>query len=330
MSRVAALGIERIALIERLHRTQGQLKESLKQKTGELEMANAKVRALNRGLESRVTERTRALERSNRQLRESHAESLHQARVRGMGQVASSFAHEINNPLGALAANLQFMRENLDELRARIAHAAPDATDALRALDEFEGVIGESQDGAARVSEIIASLKRLGGGEDSTHTVALNALIADAAMLLEERLKAAAELDLRLGTLPDVEGDGLELSHVVLALMTNAVEALERQDHRGRIAVTTFASGERVTLMVKDDGGGIEPGLLDHVFEPFTTTKTEPGAGLGLHTAYQTVERHGGTIRLRSKPGEGTTVTVVLPAQARAAVDAESEAPAGS
>jgi C4-dicarboxylate-specific signal transduction histidine kinase len=323
VSRVAALGLEKIALVDRLQRAQAQLEADAKQRTAELEMAKAKIRALNRGLESRVKERTRALDDSNRQLREAHAAAIHGARVRGMGQVASSFAHEINNPVAALAANLQFMRENLDELRARVAAAG--AADALRGLEEFEAMISESQEGARRVSDIIGSLKRIGGEENPQHTVEVNALVADAVMLLEERLRAAAEIDLRLGTLPEIEGDGVELRQVVLALLTNAVEALERQGVRGHVGVTTFAAGDRVTLMVKDDGAGIEPGLLEHVFEPFTTTKSEPAAGLGLHTAYQTVQRHGGTIRLKSKPGEGTTATVVLPLRARAGTPVVTE-----
>lgn len=328
VSRVAALGLEKIALVDRLQRTQAQLEATVRQRTADLEMSNAKVRALNRGLESRVKERTRALDDSNKKLRATQAAAIHSARVRGMGQVASSFAHEINNPVAALAGNLQFMRENLDDLRARIAAAAPGAVDAMRALEEFEAVIGESQEGCKRVSSIIASLKRIGGEENPQHTVGVNALVADAAMLLEERLRATAELELHLGTLPEVEGDGVELGQVVLALLTNAVEAVEKQGARGHISVTTFAAGDKVTMTVKDDGCGMAEGLLQHVFEPFTTTKSEPAAGLGLHCAYQTVQRHSGTIRLNSKPGEGTTATVVLPAKARATADATAEAQA--
>ncbi|MFI5401599.1 MAG: ATP-binding protein [Planctomycetota bacterium] len=324
VSRVAALGLEKIALVDRLQRTQALLEEALRQRTAELEMSNAKVRALNRGLESRVKERTRALDDSNKKLREKQAAAIHGARVRGMGQVASSFAHEINNPVAALAGNLQFMRENLDDVRARIAASAPGATEAMRALEEFEGIISESQEGAKRVSSIIASLKRIGGDENPQHLVSVNALVADAAMLLEERLRAASEIDLRLGTLPDVEGDGVELGQVVLALLTNALEAVEKQGARGHIAVTTFATGDKVTLTVKDDGCGMEPGLLERAFEPFTTTKSEPAAGLGLHCAYQTVQRHAGIIRLASKPGEGTTATVVLSVKARAPAEAKT------
>lgn len=326
VSRVAALGLEKIALVDRLQRKEAQLEGTVRQRTSDLEMTNAKVRALNRGLESRVKERTRALDDSNRKLRETQAGAIHRARVRGMGQVASSFAHEINNPVAALAGNLQFMRENLDDMRARIAAAGPAAVDAMRALEEFEAIIGESQEGARKVSSIIASLKRIGGEENPQHTVSVNALVADAAMLLEERLRAAAEIDLRLGTLPDVEGDGVELGQVVLALLTNSLEAIEKQGVRGRITVTTFATGDRITLTVKDDGCGMEEGILQHAFEPFTTTKSEPAAGLGLHCAYQAVQRHGGTIRLASKPGEGTSATVVLPVKVRAPADAPAEA----
>jgi signal transduction histidine kinase/signal recognition particle receptor subunit beta len=326
VSRIAALGLEKIALVDRLQRAQARLEETVRQRTSDLEMSQAKVRALNRGLESRVKERTRALDASNRKLRETQAAAIHSARVHGMGQVALTFAHEINNPVGALAANLQFMRENLDEARARIAAAAPDAVDALRALEEFEAIISESQEGASRISSIITSLKRIGGEENPQHTVSVNALVADAVMLLEERLRAAAELDLNLGTLPDIEGDGVDLGQVVLAILTNAVEAVENQGVRGHIRATTFAAGDKVTLTVMDDGCGMAEGLLEHIFEPFTTTKTEPAAGLGLHVAYQSVQRYGGTIRLKSKPGEGTTATVVLPVRARAPADAPTEA----
>lgn len=90
--------------------------------------------------------------------------------------------------------------------------------------------------------------------------------------------------------------------------------------------VTTFQAKNRVTMMVNDTGDGIAPEVVPTVFEPFTTTKEEEGAsaGLGLHCALKAVEGHGGTIKLRSKPGEGTTVTVMLPLTPSAAVSPAS------
>jgi signal transduction histidine kinase len=316
ISRLAALGLDKIALLDKVQQIRAAQEEAVRERTAQLEMAYAKIRALNRGLEARVTERTRALEEANKKLKEARAAAVHGARLRGMGQLAASFAHEINNPVAGLSANLDYMCENLDELRARIATTSPDAVSGLSALEEFEEVIVESRQSVERITAIIASLKRFGGEEEQDHRFALNAVVADSITLLEERLQANSELDLHLHDLPQIAGDSLELRHVVLALLTNSVEAIERSGARGTITITTFATGDKITMTVKDTGDGIEEALLQRVFEPFVSTKDgEPGAGLGLHSAYKAVRSAGGTMRIRSKRGEGTTVTVVLPTE---------------
>jgi signal transduction histidine kinase len=314
IARLAALGLEKIGLLDKVQRFNASLEDAVRERTGQLEMAHAKVRALNRGLESRVKERTRALEEANRKLKGARAGSEHAARLRGIGHVATAFAHEVDSPVTGLNAHLQDMRESLDEVRAQVAKVAPEASESLGAIDAFDGILEECIDSAQRVSDIVASLRRLGGGEEPGETFSLNSIVADAAMLLEERIQAGADLELSLGALPEIEGDGQEMSHVVMGLITNAVEAIERKGdaRRGRISITTFHSSHKITLTVQDDGCGIDADLLPRVFEPFTSTKGDPNAGLGLHAAYQAAERHGGTARIRSKQGEGTTVTLVL------------------
>lgn len=313
ISRLAALGLDKIALLDKVRRLSARLEAEVKDRTAKLEVANAKIRALNRGLEARVAERTRALEEANRALKEARASALDSARLTGMGRLAAAFAHEVNNPVAGLKANLAFMREALDDLRARVAGSSKDAADGLAAIEEFRQAIEESAQGAERISGIIASLRRF-SGDQAGGAVSVNAAVADAVTLLEERLHAAAELELRLGTVAELAGDASELNHLALALLTNAVEAIERTGRRGRIVVTTFQSGDRVTLSIRDSGCGIDPELLPRVFEPFVTTKAnEPHAGLGLHGVYQAVKRRAGDVRLRSKPGDGTTVTVELP-----------------
>ncbi|MHC4137121.1 MAG: ATP-binding protein [Planctomycetota bacterium] len=322
IARLAALGLEKIGLLDKIQRFNASLEDAVRERTGQLEMANAKIRALNRGLEARVKERTQALEEANRKLKGARAGSEHAARLRGIGHVAAAFAHEVDSPVTGLSAHLQYMRESLDELRAQVA---PEASESIGAIDAFEGILEESVDSAQRISDIVASLRRLGGGAEPGETFSLNAIVADAATLLEERIQARADLELSLGALPEIEGDDQEMSHVVMGLMTNAIEAIERlgAERRGRISITTFFNSGKITLTVQDDGCGIDPELLPRVFEPFTSTKGDPNAGLGLHAAYQAAERHGGTARVRSKPGEGTTVTLVLPSGAK--VEQEQE-----
>jgi len=331
ISRLAALGLDKIAQLAELRRACNRLEGDLEDRTGKLEMAQARHRALNRGLESRVTERTRALEEANRALREASARAAYDARLRGMGHLAASFAHEVNNPVAGLVANLEYMREALDDLRAKVAAASPHAAESLGAIADFEQVIRESRQGAARVEGIIATLKRFGGEEEPPETFCANAAVADTVALLEDRIRGRAELELRMGSPPDVKGDAVALRHVVLAVLTNAIEAVERAPGRGQIVVQTYGAQGKATLVVRDTGCGIDPALLPRVFEPFFSTKQgEPGAGLGLHSALRTVEEHGGTIRIKSRPGDGTTVTVEIPESARkpeaAALPGEAQA----
>jgi len=324
IARLAALGLEKIGLLDKIQRLNASLEDADHERTGQLEMANAKIRALNRGLEARVTERTRALEEANRKLKGARAGSENAARLRGIGHVAAAFAHEVDSPVTGLSAHVQHMRESLDELRAKVA---PEAAESIGAIDAFEGLLEESADSAQRISDIVASLRRLGGGAEPEETFSLNAIVADVATLLEERIHAKADLELSLGALPEIEGDDQEMSHVVMGLMTNAIEAIERAgcEKRGRISITTFFNSGKVTLTVQDDGCGIDPELLPQVFEPFTSTKGDPNAGLGLHSAYQAAEHHGGAARVRSKPGEGTTVTLVLSAAVKEPDEDEDE-----
>ena len=155
----------------------------------------------------------------------------------------------------------------------------------------------------------------------------LNAAVADALTMLDDRVQATVDVELRLGTLPMVRGNARELGHVVLALITNAVEAIERKGARSRLVLSTFATPDQVTLLVQDTGCGIDEALQPRIFEPFFTTKDdEKAAGLGLHIAREAVKRHGGAISVRSKPGEGTAAKVTLAVSAAVSADADADA----
>jgi len=327
ISRLTALGLEKISLLEEVRSAREGSEQQVEERTAQLEMANARIRALNRGLESRVTERTRALEEANRALKEARANSIHTARLRGMGHLATQLAQEVGDPVDGIAHNIELMRASLDDLRAIVATSATGSDDGLSALDDFETILEQSTTSTDRITSVISSLDRLGGdGTDVEETsVSLNALLADTVTLIEERMRNCAELDLRLGTLPEIRANARELSHAILALLTNAVEAIEATEHRGQVVITTFASGGQITLMLQDTGCGIDEELLPRIFEPFVSSKRDGGsAGLGLHIAYRAVQHLGGTIKVRTKPGEGTTVKMLLPCEETADVPANA------
>jgi signal transduction histidine kinase len=109
------------------------------------------------------------------------------------------------------------------------------------------------------------------------------------------------------------------LFQVFVNLLKNALDAVEPQGPRGRVRVRVVRQDDAVEVLVQDNGVGIPPADLRRVFEPFFTTKpVGKGTGLGLPISARIVERCGGTIRIESEPGKGTTVTVALPLAAAA------------
>jgi len=309
ISRLASLGLEKIAHYDSMSRARERSDAELLDLTARLEMTQARVRAQNRGLESVVSERTKAMDDKLRRLKRDAAESANRSRMRGMAELAESFAREVHKPVLELAGRLEEMRAKLDALRAGAASEEPDARLAM--LANFDALIESCLRSTERVDGVTSSLSRLSGRGDAEQVgFALNAAVADAVTLLEHRIEGCAELELRLGKVPEIRGNEGDLCHVVTAILTNALEAIERRGTRGKITITTFSDGAMVTLRISDSGVGIDAQLLPRVCDPFVTTKgAEPGSGLGLHAAHSALLAQGGAIRLSSKPGEGTTVT---------------------
>jgi signal transduction histidine kinase len=229
-----------------------------------------------------------------------------------MAALAQALSREARRPMQELMGRLGELRTRLESFRNEATEPGPGEREHV--LDELGGLLEECLRSAERVDGVAASVGRLGGGDGAARTgFQLNAAVADAVTLLERRIEGSAELELRLGKLPDIAGEEGELSHAVAALLTNALEAVERSGARGRIIVTTYRDEKGATLRISDNGPGIDPDLLSRACDPFVTTKKrEPGAGLGLHAARAALEAQGGELRLTSKPGEGTSVTAVF------------------
>jgi two-component system NtrC family sensor kinase len=129
--------------------------------------------------------------------------------------------------------------------------------------------------------------------------------------LLEPRWRERITIHRDYGTLPLVECDPAQLNQVFMNLLANACDAIAT---RGNLWITTRAEGERVHVVIRDDGTGIAPDLLGRIFDPFFTTKdVGAGTGLGLAVSHTVVAAHGGRIDVESAPGAGSTFRVTLP-----------------
>jgi signal transduction histidine kinase len=228
----------------------------------------------------------------------------HAHRVQTVGAMAGALAHEVTQPLTAIAANAEVVgraavgNRPLDDerLRAALADIGHDAQRAVVVLDHYRALLRRERDAPRRidVNALIEAVVRLVHHERGMHDVPLHLRLA---------------LDV-----PPVQGDAVQLQQVVLNLTLNACQSLATAGRRPGAVAIESARGEHggALVTVRDVGPGVPPADLERIFEPFVTTK--PGhLGLGLSISRSIVHAHGGRIRATSIPGAGLTVHVELP-----------------
>jgi len=241
-------------------------------------------------------------------------------RMLSVGTLAAGVAHEINNPLAYVMTNLALLAR---ELPALVAVSEPSKRGAASALD-IETVLGDAQEGAARVSGIVRDLRALSRGDDETRgpvdvvTVLLSSLKM-AQSEIRHRAKVVRELDVDL---PAVHANASRLGQVFLNLLVNAAQAIhDGRSEANEIRVRARTSSDRASVVVEieDTGVGIAPSVADRIFDPFFTTKpVGVGTGLGLSICHQIVSSIGGEITVTSAPGAGSCFRVMFPASTSA------------
>jgi PAS domain S-box-containing protein len=242
--------------------------------------------------------------RAEAEQRRLQSELVFADRLASIGTLAAGVAHEINNPLAFLVANLEYLKQG-----SVACGDDPDRKEALR----------EASDGAHRIAEIVRSLKAFGrrDGAASAGAVDVRKAVSAAANMLQAQARPRARLVLELAETPHVFGKEHEVAQVVLNLAMNAIQAIpEGRPAENEVRVSTHVGRDgRVELAVRDTGVGIPPEVLGRIYDPFFTTKeVGEGSGLGLAICLGLVRGMGGTIDVDTAVGRGTTFTVRLPA----------------
>jgi signal transduction histidine kinase len=235
------------------------------------------------------------------------------ARLAAVGELAAGIAHEINNPMAFVRANLSQLESRWKEVRAELERAG--RADALRdALGDVDELVADSLEGVDRAVEIVRNVKGFAHpGNGGREPVDLHRILEDALRLIAPQLRGRAEIEREFGTLPELQGVPQQLRQVFVNLLLNASQAIAPG---GRIRLSTRSENGRAVVIVADDGPGIAPEIIDRIFDPFFTTKpVGEGTGLGLGIAYQIVRSHGGAIKVESPLGKGATFRVELPAE---------------
>lgn len=222
-----------------------------------------------------------------------------QDRLASIGELTAGVAHEINNPLAIIKGFTELLSQN-------------DLTD--EAKNDINNINGEVDRIIKIVENLLAFARRQ---PEEKETVDINKIIGKtlALRLYEQKSNGIHTVTDLSDDLPKITGNGLQLRQVLVNIIMNAEYFMKNAHGKGELTVTTERKGGDILVRIHDDGPGIRQKDIEHVFNPFFTTKdVGEGTGLGLSICHGIITEHGGSIRVESEPGIGTTVEILLPA----------------
>ena len=250
-------------------------------------------------------------------------------KLASLGALVAGVAHEVNNPNQVIGMNAHFLLDGLPHLFA-LADSAERFDEDIRlsgmSYEDFKeaarSAISEIEASTTRIDHIVSELKRFvrGGAKGKREPTDLNQVIRTVVDLSRHMIARATDrFDLVLQTdIPTAPADRIGMEQVIMNLLHNACQALPDRQRQVRISTRFDTAAKVLCIEVADQGVGISPESLARVTDPFFTTRGEKGGtGLGLSVSQRIVRDHGGTMRFRSVVGQGTTVTVTIPAEAR-------------
>lgn len=240
-------------------------------------------------------------QKTERRLQELQAELIHMSRLTAMGEMASTLAHELNQPLSAISNYLRGARRILDGK-------------AQNALTLVAEALDKAGDQSLRAGQIISRLRNfVARGEAERKVESLSKLLEEASALAlvgakDQGVKVRFDLDTGNDL---IFADKVQVQQVVLNLIRNAIEAMAESMTRQLVISSAADVGRMVRVSVSDTGSGLSPDILPQLFQPFVTTK-QHGMGVGLSISKTIIEAHGGRLWAEPNPGGGTVFHLTL------------------
>ena len=305
--------------IGELARALNKMVEDLARAREELRKANLNLASANNALEVTVAD-----------LKAAQAQLIQAEKMASLGQLTAGIAHEINNPINFVTANIQPLKDDL--------------ADILKIIDCYEKVISEKgmekdflevekfkqdakidltmkevnnllkgiEDGAMRTSEIVKGLRNFSRLDQNVFRRAnLNESLASTLTLLNSTYKNRIEIIKQFGDIPEVDCFPGQINQVFMNILSNAIQAIPSA---GTIFIKTWQANDMVKISIKDTGTGMTEDTRKKIFDPFFTTKdVGKGTGLGLAISFGIIQKHNGEIEVFSKLGEGTEFIIRIP-----------------
>ncbi len=336
-----------IALADRINILKKEKSESQEQAL-RVSLENERiVKEQNIVLEEKVSERTADLENTNSklntaisELKETQSQLVQAEKMASLGQLTAGVAHEINNPINFVSANIQPLRYDLKDIldvldmydsidgpssfqeKKQSIEKFKQEIDLAYSKQEVDELLKGIEEGAKRTAEIVKGLKNFSRIDESNVKESdLNEDIQSTLSILKSSIPATVDLKLDLAeNLPLVECMGGKVNQVFLNIVNNGLQAMEENPPEvpSILSIKTGTDNEHVSIEIGDTGPGMDETTKSRIFEPFFTTKdVGQGTGLGLSIVFKIVETHDGSINVETEPGKGTKFILKFPIKAR-------------
>jgi signal transduction histidine kinase len=275
-----------------------------------------------RQLETRNIE----LAQQKEQLERLQAQIVHSEKMASLGQLAAGVAHELNNPVGFVHANLEIVDGYIAKLIkyyegdhpadrvGRVSDSSDTSIDYPLLIEDLNSIIVDCRAGANRIRDIVQNLRTFSRLDEAEYksTNIHEGIDATVRLLSGYFSSDTITIDREYGDVPLFNGFSSQLNQVWMNLLVNGAQAIGSDP--GSVRIKTWHDAENIFVAISDTGAGIAAEDMNRLFDPFFTTKpVGEGTGLGLSISYGIVERHGGSISVDTELGIGTTFTVRLP-----------------
>ena len=303
---------ENARLVGELQRFNAELEARVRERTGALELANARLLAERGQLEATLA-----------RLNETQEQLVQMEKMASIGLLTAGIAHEINNPLA-------FILPNLEQAEAWLACEREGKTpECLRSLDDLGRLLGECRRGLDRIARLVRQLRIFSHpGRQDLGPVDVDAVVRSVVALVEREFSGRPSVTVYSGHDCTARANDDQLRQVLLNLLLNAAQSFSSSAGDGRIEIFVERRDEEIAIRVIDNGSGVAPENLRRVFDPFFTTKAVGrGTGLGLAISRDLVKKMDGSITLESQLGRGTSVVITLRRWSEQAADFQAVDP---
>jgi two-component system, NtrC family, sensor kinase len=304
----------------------GELARAFNKMVADLERAREERNKANQDLAAA----NEALNQTVSDLKETQDQLIQAEKMASLGQLTAGIAHEINNPINFVSANIQPLKDDLKDILEMVGvyekvikeHLPKKEAEELQqlkenikidtSLKEVNDLLKGMEEGAKRTSEIVKGLRNFSRLDQNVFLSAnINESLDSCLVLLNNSYKNRIKIERQFGEIPEVDCLPGQINQVFMNILSNAIQAIPNE---GSIFVKTWRVDGNVKISIRDTGIGMSEEVQKKIFDPFFTTKgVGKGTGLGMSISFGIIQKHNGKIELFSKPGQGTEFIVTVP-----------------